>query len=93
MTLFKNDLYIWLGPSTEFFFYYSKPNIAVSGFDYAQSFAGLLALGFKADAIYPLKRNFQLESSLGLTVLSLGFRMVDSEEDNQSPVKKLLKRS
>lgn len=89
MTLFKNDLYIWLGPSTEFFFYYSKPNIAVSGFDYAQSFAGLLALGFKADVIYPLKHNFQLESSLSLTVLSLGIRMVDSEEDDQSPVKPL----
>lgn len=85
MTLFKNDLYIWLGPSTEFFFYYSKPNIAVSGFDYAQSFAGLLSAGFNADVIYPLKRTFQLESSLSLTVLSLGFRMVDSEEDNQSP--------
>ena len=89
MTLFKNDLFIWLGPSTEFFFYYSKPNIAVSGFDYAQSFAGLFALGFNADVICPLKRNFQLESSLNLTALSLGFRMVDSEEDNQSPVKPL----
>ena len=89
MTLFKNDLFIWLGPSTEFFFYYSKPNIAVSGFDYAQSFAGLFALGFNADVIYPFKHNFQLESSLSLTVLSLGFRMVDSEEDDQSLVKPL----
>ncbi len=89
MILFKNDLYIWLGPSTELYFYYNKPNIAVSGFDYAQSFAGLLALGFYADFIYPLGRNFQVESSLSLTVLSLGFRMVDSEEDNQSPVKPL----
>jgi hypothetical protein len=89
MTLFKNDLFIWLGPSTEFFFYYSKPNIAVSGFDYAQSFAGLIALGFNADVIYPLKHNFQLESSLSLTVLSLGFRMVDVEEDDQSLVKPL----
>ena len=89
MLLFKKDLYIWLGPSTEFFFYNNKPNIAVSGFDYAQSFAGLLALGFNADVIYPLKRNFQLESSLSLTVLSLGIRMVDTEEDNQSPGKPL----
>ena len=31
-TLFKNDLYIWLGPSTEFFLYYNKPNIAFLGF-------------------------------------------------------------
>ena len=89
MTLFNNDLYIWLGPSVDFFFYYSKPDIAVSGFDYAQSFAILFAAGFNADVIYPLKPNFQLESSISLTVLSLGFRMVDGEEDNQSPVNPL----
>ncbi len=87
--MFKKDLYIWLGPSTDFFLYNSEPFIAVSGFDYAKSFAGLFSLGFNADVIYPLKRNFQLESSLSLTVLSLGIRMVDTEEDNQSPGKLL----
>ena len=89
MTLFKKDLFIWLGPSVEFFFYYSKPNIAVGGFDYAQSLAGLFAAGFNTDVIYPLKHNFQLESSLSLTVLSLGFRIVDSDEDDQPPVNPL----
>jgi predicted porin len=87
--LFKKELYIWLGPSTEFFFYYAKPHIAVSGFDYAQSFAGLFSLGFNADIVYSLNQSFQLESSLRSTVLSLGWRMVDSEEDDQSPVKPL----
>ena len=87
--LFKKELYIWLGLSTEFFFYYSKPHIAVSGFDYAQSFAGLFSLGFNADFVYPLNQSFQLESSLRSTVLSLGWRMVDSEEDDQSPVNPL----
>jgi hypothetical protein len=87
--LFKKKLYIWLGPSTEFFFYYSKPHIAVSGFDYAQSFAGLFSLGFNTEAVYSLNQNFQLESSLRSTVLSLGLRMVDNEEDDQSLVKPL----
>ena len=87
--LFKNDLYIWLGPSTELFFYYSKPNIAFSGFDYAQSFAVLAAIGFNADVIYPVNNNFQLESSLSLTAISMGFHLVDTEEDDQSPVKLL----
>ena len=87
--LFKKDLHIWLGASTNFFFYYAKPQIAVSGFDYAQSFAGLFSLGFNADVIYPINHKFQLESSLRLTVLSLGLRMVDSEEDDQAPVKPL----
>jgi hypothetical protein len=84
--IFKKDLYIWLGPSTEFFFFANNQNIAVTGFDYAQSYAALFSLGFQAECIFPLKRNFQLESSLRLTVLSLGYRMVDSEEDDQSPV-------
>jgi len=89
MLLFNKDLNIWLGPSTDFFLYYSKPHIAVSGFDYAQSFAGLFGLGLNADAIYLINKKLQLESSLNLTVLTLGWRMVDSEEDDQPPVKPL----
>jgi len=88
-TLFTKDLYIWLGPSTELFLYYGKPKIAVTGFDYTQSYAILFALGLNADAIYPFNSNIQLESSLSLTALSLGWRMVDVEEENQSPVKLL----
>ena len=88
-TLFKNDLYIWLGPSTEFFLYYNKPNIAFSGFDYAQSFAALAAIGFNADVIYPVKQNFQLEDSLSTTVLSMGFHLIDREEDDESGEKPL----
>ena len=88
-SLFKKDIFIWLGPSTEFFFYYSKPNIAFTGLNFSQSFAGLFSLGFNADFIYPLSRNFQLESSLHLTVLSLGLRMIDIGESDQSFIKPL----
>jgi len=88
-SLFKKDLYFWLGPSTEIFVYNNDQDIAVSGFDYAQSMAGMISLGINVDAIYPLKRKLSLESSLRLTVLSLGFRSVDSEEDDQSNVKPL----
>ena len=89
MSLFNKDLNIWIGPSTEFYILYNKPDIAVSGFDYAQSYAGLISLGFNADAIYPLNQRFRVESSLGLTLLSLGLRMVDSEENDRSPVRPL----
>ena len=88
-SLFRKDLYAWIGPSTEFFLLYNKPEIAVSGFDYAQSFAGLLSLGFKGDVVYSLNPEFFVETSLRLSLLSLGLRMVDSEEDDQSPVKPL----
>jgi len=87
--LFNKDLDLWLGPSTEFFFFYNKPNIAVSGFDYAQSFAALFSVGINFDANYSLNSKLQIESSISTSVISLGFRMIDSEEDNQSPVKLL----
>lgn len=87
MSLLKKDFFLWLGPNTEFYLFYNLPDIAVAGFDYAQSYAGLLSLGFSADAVYPLNRRFYIESSLRLTLLSLGLRMADSEENDQSPVR------
>ncbi len=41
------------------------------------------------DAILQLKPSLQMESSLKISVLSLGLRMVDSEEDDESPAKLL----
>ena len=87
--LFNKDLDLWLGPTTEFFFFVNEPNIAVDGFDYAQSFAALFSLGINIVGAYSLNSKFQIESSIGMSALSLGFRMVDSEEDDQSPVKLL----
>ncbi len=89
ITIFNRDLYIWLGPSTEFFIYFNKPNIAFSGFDYAQSYAALASVGINCDAIYPVKNNFKIESSVSMTVLSMGFHLVDTEEDNESSEKLL----
>jgi hypothetical protein len=80
---------LFLGPTTEVFYYGNDPKIAVSGFDYTNSIAVMLSLGVSFDAIYPLSNKFQLESSLGITALSLGWRSVDSEEDNRSQTKLL----
>jgi len=88
-TLLNQDLYTWMGPSTELFFYYNKPDIAVSGFDYAQSFAGLLGVAVNCEIIYPVRNRIQLESSIQLTVLSLGLRIVDFEEEDESIAKLL----
>lgn len=85
----NKDLNLYLGPMTELFFFYNKPDIAVGGFDYAQSVAALFSAGIEFAGIYHIGSAFQIESSIYMTGLSLGFRMVDSEEDNQSPVKLL----
>lgn len=87
--LFKKELYIYMGPSTDFIYYFNEPKIAVDGFDYAQSFAAMLSVGMNTDIIYPIARKLQIESSLAFTVLSFSFRIVDSEEDDQSPAKLL----
>jgi len=87
--LFNKDLDLWIGPSTEFFFFYNKPNIAVLGFDYSQSIAALFSAGISIAGNYSLNSKFQIESLISTSVVSLGFRMVDMEEDDQSPVKLL----
>lgn len=88
-TLFRKSLYLWLGPATDFFFYNNDQNIAVSGFEYVESFAALLSLGCDFQAIYPLNTSFHLESVLGFPVLAVGIRMIDEEEDDQSAFKLL----
>lgn len=88
-SLFSKMAYAYIGPATEIFVYTNKQNIAVSGFDYAQSFAALLSLGLSCDLIYPLSGSFNIESSLSFSVLSLGLRMVDMEENDESPAKLL----
>jgi hypothetical protein len=86
-TLFDNDTYLYLGPSTELFFYFNEQNIAVSGFDYAQSFAMLISGGINSQIFYNLFEKLNIEGSLDFNILSLGFRMVDTEESDESPAK------
>jgi hypothetical protein len=86
-TLFNKDTYLYLGPSTEIFFYYNKQKIAVSGFDYAQSFALLISAGVNSQLFYKLWDEFNIVGTLDFNVFSLGFRMVDEEETDESPAK------
>ena len=86
-SLFDKDAYLYLGPSTELFFYYNSQNIAVSGFDYAQSFALLISGGINSQLFYKLWNYFNIEGTLDFNVLSFGFRMVDMEETDESPAK------
>ena len=89
-SLFSKDFYSYLGPSTELYFFYNKQQIAISGFDYASSFAILFSLGINSEFIMPIQNNFSIEGSLSLSVLSLGFRMVNDEDnDDESPAKLL----
>ncbi len=89
VNLLHKELGLWIGPTTDIFYFENNPDIAVSGFDYTNSFATLISLGFRGDGIYPLSGRFAIESSLQFTMLSLGMRAVDSEEEDQSGTKLL----
>ena len=88
-SLFGKKLHIYLGPATDLFYFYNKPDIAVSGFDYAKSYAGLFSAGINSEIICPISKTLQTELSLRLSLLSLGFRSVDEEEDDEDPAKLL----
>jgi len=89
VNVFGKRTFLFLGPVSEFYFYYNQPKIAVSGFDYAQSFAALLSLGGCIESYFLLSENFSVESDFNISLLSLGLRMVDSEEEDVSPAKLL----
>ncbi len=46
-------------------------------------------MGVRTEATVPVSGRLQIESSLGFGVLSLGLRMVDMEEDDESAAKPL----
>lgn len=85
--LFDKEAYAYIGPAAELYFYYNQQNIAVSGFDYAQSFAILISGGISSELLYRLYNDLNIEGSLRFSLLSLGFRMVDEEETDEKPVK------
>jgi hypothetical protein len=89
LNLFRKKMGLWLGPTTDVAYLENNPDIAVSGFDYTNSFATLISLGFRGDVIYPISGKVAVVSNLQLTVLSIGMRAVDAEEDDQAGTKLL----
>ena len=86
-TIFDKNTSVYLGPTAELYFYFNRQNIAVSGFDYAQSFSLLISGGINSELFYELWKKVKLEGSLSFSLLSLGFRMVDEEETDEKPAK------
>ena len=48
-TLFRMELGLWIGPTTDIYHFENHPEIAVLGFDYTNSLATLISLGFRGD--------------------------------------------
>ena len=88
-SLFSKKAHLYIGPEVELFVYSNKQNIAISGFDYSKSYAALFSLGFNSALLCPLSESFNLEGALNFNILSIGFRLIDMEESDESDFKLL----
>ena len=90
-TMFSKEAYWFLGPSMELYMYYNKQNVATEGINVSFSFATLFSVGAYSALIVPIRHYLQAESSIGLSLLSLGIRMIDieaaKEDEEVSPLK------
>lgn len=80
---------LYLGPSTGVTVYVSDQNIASNGLDLAISFATLFSVGGNAGLAVPLSEKLSVSAGLRADLLSLGLRIVDLVESDESPVKVL----
>lgn len=84
--VFSRDAFLFLGPVTEILVLTNAQHVAVANPNYAMSAAALLSLGVGAKAVVPMRPGIQAEAAMRLSVLSLGVRAVDPENDDASPV-------
>jgi hypothetical protein len=81
LDLFSRDASLFLGPSTGFFMHFSELHIAFSELEIPYSFVILLPVGVNSTLVLPITDRFQLAGSLRSSLLSLGLRMIDIDED------------
>jgi hypothetical protein len=82
---------LFLGPTTGLFLHLSELDIAFSELELPYSFAILIPLGVRSTLVLPISDRLQVAGSLKASVLSLGMRMFDVEEEvnDEKPVRLL----
>jgi hypothetical protein len=85
-SLFTKRVFILLGPSSELFVHFRRQNIAGSNESIlnAYSFALLISGGIRSEAYCPINSDLQLQSSVGLSILSFGGRIVNPTKSDES---------
>lgn len=71
---------VYIGPMTEFYFFFNQPRLEGDGLMLDFSLLSLLSLGIDSDVIIPLSPAVQLEGSLRLALFSFGIQMPEVEE-------------
>jgi len=73
-TLFSKNVFTYIGPSTEFFLFSNTPKYVEGGVNINYSFILLISGGINFEFIVPFQHRIQIESSIYLSLLSLGIR-------------------
>lgn len=89
--LFDNDVFIYLGPSTDIYLYFNQQQFAESGIYFNFSFLAMLSVGTEALIYMPITKKWSVESNLNLNITSLGLQtpeiIVDNDEEAESAIK------
>jgi hypothetical protein len=85
----SHDVFAYIGPSTELFFYYRQQRIATGGnaFFSAYSFAFFLSASANSTLVVPISPVVSVESSARLALLSVGFRLTDFQDKSATLMK------
>lgn len=74
-SLFKKDVYAYLGPSVDYYFYYNQQKFAGTGIYFDFSFLTTIAAAADVYLNMPIGKRWNLETNLRLNILSLGLQM------------------
>jgi hypothetical protein len=88
-TILGRGASLFLGPSAGISAYVNDQEVASNGLDLAVSFASLISIGVASAAVVELTRKAHLQAAFRLDVVSVGARIVDLIESDESPVKVL----
>ena len=82
--LLSHDVFAFVGPSTEFYFYYRQQHIATGGNALfgAYSMAFFLSASVNSTFAVPLSSVFSAETSARLALLSIGGRLIDFHDES-----------
>ncbi len=85
--IFNKDIKLYLGPAPELLFHFRTENIARGAIFEAYSVAFLFSAGVRLDMIMPVNKNWQLEGDIYSSLLSLGGKFIDPQNNNTSMIK------
>jgi len=85
VSLFSEDIYFFLGPSLQYWFYQVNYDFVQPGtFIFSKTFGNMGSLGINAEFIYPLSTKLNIDGSLRSNLLSVAGKLIDEKVFNET---------